>query len=148
MRVCLLLLFVFIANASFGQTKPKQKLAATNSVLHFYAAFKLQDGLFVTTDADSTIFPKSEMAFQISRSSFEAANKVRLLKFTARELNQESLPLENQRAAFFFYFNSREELNVELQKLERNNKGSMFYLTEFKFDKSFRNNMISMPQVK
>jgi len=148
MRVCLLLLFVFIANASFGQTKPKQKLAATDSVLHFYAAFKLQDGLFVTTDADSTIFPKSEMAFQVARTSFEAANKVRLIKFAAKELNQKRVPFENERARIFFYFKTREELNAEIQKLEMNNKDSMFYLTEFKFDKSFRNNMISMPQVK
>ena len=148
MRVCLLLVFVLITNVSFGQAKSKQKLAATDSVLHFYAAFKLQDGLFVTTEADSTVFPKSEMAFQVARTSFEAANKVRVFKFASKELNQKSLALENQRAPIFFYFKTREELTTELQLLERNNKGSLFYLTEYTFDKSFRNNMISMPQVR
>lgn len=148
MRVCLLVLFVLLSNISFGQTKSKKKLAATDTVVHFYSAFKLQDGLFVTTDADSTIFPKAEMAFIVAKTSFEAANKVRVFKFASKELNQKRLPLENARAPIFFYYKTREELNAELQKLERNNKGSMFYLTEYKFDKSFRNNMISMPQVK
>ena len=109
----------------------------------------MKDGPMVITEPDSTIFLKGQEKFPVVINMFEAVNKRSLMIQSSASLNNNMrVDLENPRAKMFFYFKTRQELLAELQKLESKNKGSIAYISEFKFDKSFRNNMISMPKVK
>ena len=148
MRIVLLLVFVFTVNVGYAQ-KSKRKLTKADTVLHFFGSYQMKNGPLVITEPDSTIFPKGREKFPVVVNMFEAANKRALMIQSSAWLNNNKrVDLENPRAKIFFYFRTRQQLLAELQQLEDKNKGSIAYIPEFRFDKGFRNNIISMPKVK
>lgn len=134
MRISILIISMTVFSFSVFAQRGNQKKAEKDTVVFFYAAVELSNGLNVLTPIDSIKTPVNALSktlFQIN-----SANRVRVLRSAQTALGDRELRMKNDKIITVLKSQeSLKALKTDLDRFENINKGGIYTLSNYKFVK-------------
>ncbi len=132
-RILLTVLMFVFGFSVYGQ-KNTQKKAVRDSVIFFYGAMELDNGLHVVTPIDSVKVPVNKVKQTVF--TLNSNNRLRILKFAQNELGDKKLRIKNRRATMILETKGDlNQLRTALDRFSNMNKGGIYVLNKYQFVK-------------